>query len=65
MSRAGPVNLALEFLVVLFELREDPVVLGLLDQGHLEGVMVGGVDEAIVTGDVNNMHEVGGIGSGH
>jgi hypothetical protein len=65
MNRAGPVNLASEFLVVLFELSKDPVVLGLLDQGHLEGVMVGGTDEAIVAGDVDNMHEVGGVGSGH
>jgi hypothetical protein len=59
MPTAGPVNLAHEFLVVLFELREDPVVLGLLDQGHLQDLTIGPGDEVVTVGNFDNVHEVG------
>jgi len=65
MPVAGPVNLADQFLVVLFELRENPVVLGLLDQGGLQDLTIDPGNETVAVGNVDNMHEVGEKVCGH
>jgi hypothetical protein len=51
--------LALELLEALLELREDPVVLGLPDQGHLQDLTIGPGDEVVPVSDFDNVHEVG------